>query len=73
MDYDGANQRQLTHLGSISLTPRWAPDASRIAFTCFAPANGVVSAQICMYSFDADKLVSFARYKGTNDSPHLVS
>jgi TolB protein len=69
MDYDGANQRQLTHLGSISLTPRWAPDASRIAFTCFAPANGVVSAQICMYSFDAGKLVSFARYKGTSDSP----
>ncbi len=69
MDYDGANQHQLTHLGSISLTPRWSPDASRIAFTCFAPANSVISAQICMYSFDAGKLVSFARYKGTNTSP----
>lgn len=69
MDYDGANQRKLTSLGTISLTPRWSPDASRIAFTCFAPANGVVSAQICMYSFDAGKLVTFARYKGTNTSP----
>jgi len=69
MDYDGADQHQLTHLGSISLTPRWSPDASRIAFTCFAPANGIVSAQICMYSFDANKLVTFARYKGTNSSP----
>ena len=35
-----------THsLRSISLTPRWSPDASRIAFTCFAPANSVVSAR----------------------------
>ena len=69
MDYDGANQHALTSLHSISLTPRWSPDSSRIAFTCFAPANGLVSAQICMYSFDAGKVVSFARYRGTNSSP----
>jgi TolB protein len=69
MDYDGANQRQLTSLHSVALTPRWSPDASRIAFTCFVPNNGTVSAQICMYSFDASKLVSFARYRGTNNSP----
>jgi TolB protein len=69
MDYDGSNQHALTSLGSIALTPRWAPDASRIAFTCFASANGVVSAQICMYSMDTNKLVSFARYRSTNTSP----
>src|SRR6516162_10160661 len=69
MDYDGSNQHKLTSLGSVSLTPHWSPDASRIAFTCFAPANGVVSAQICMYSLDSNKVVSFARYKGTNSSP----
>ena len=43
MDYDGANQHQLTHLNTISLTPRWSPDGSRIAFTCFEPGP-----QICM-------------------------
>jgi TolB protein len=69
MDYDGANQHKLTALGSVALTPRWSPDASRIAFTCFVPVSGVTSAQICMYSFDASKLVSFARYRGTNNSP----
>jgi TolB protein len=69
MDYDGANQRQLTSLHSVALTPRWSPDASRIAFTCFVPNNGTISAQICMYSFDAGKLVSFARFRGTNNSP----
>jgi len=69
MDYDGANQRQLTSLKTISLTPRWSPDASRIAFTCFAPMNGVTSAQICMYSLDTGKSVSFARFHGTNTTP----
>lgn len=69
MDYDGANQRALTSLHSISLTPRWSPDDSRIAFTCFAKFNSLTSAQICMYSIDAGKVVSFPRYKGTNITP----
>jgi TolB protein len=69
MDYDGANQRQLTSMRTISLTPRWSPDASRIAFTCFAPMNGVTSAQICMYSLDTGKPVAFSRFHGTNTTP----
>jgi hypothetical protein len=32
MDYDGQNQHQITHLGSVSLSPRISPDGSRIAF-----------------------------------------
>jgi TolB protein len=69
MDYDGANQHPLTSLHTISLTPRWSPDVSRIAFTCFAPAHGVVSPQICMYSVDANKVITFPRFRGTNSSP----
>ena len=70
MDYDGANQHPLTSLRSISLTPRWSPDSSRIAFTCYATgAGGPASPQICMYSVDAGKVVSFPRYKGTNSAP----
>src|SRR6267378_4815250 len=33
MDYDGSNQRQISHLGSISLSPRISPDGSRLAFS----------------------------------------
>src|SRR6478736_30081 len=33
MDYDGNNQRQITRLGSISLSPRISPDGSRLAFS----------------------------------------
>ncbi|HTV60350.1 MAG TPA: translocation protein TolB [Verrucomicrobiae bacterium] len=69
MDYDGANPHELTHLRSISLTPRWSPDASRIAFTCYVPFRGVVSAQICIYSLDLKRLIAFPRYPGTNSSP----
>ncbi len=69
MDYDGANQRQVTFLRSIALTPRWSPDATRIAFTCYAPAGGVTSAQICIHSTETGKPVAFPRWRGTNSSP----
>jgi TolB protein len=69
MDYDGANQHALTHLRTISLTPRWSPDASRIAFTCYVPYRGVTSAQICIYSTVSNRLIAFPRFPGTNSSP----
>ncbi|HTZ99527.1 MAG TPA: hypothetical protein VMB02_04285 [Candidatus Aquilonibacter sp.] len=69
MDYDGANQHQITHLNSISLTPRWSPDATRIAFTCYVPFRGVTSAQICIYSTASNRLIAFPRFRGTNSSP----
>jgi TolB protein len=69
MDYDGANQRQITHLNSIALTPRWSPDATRIAFTCYVPFRGVTSAQICVYSTASNRLIGFPRFRGTNSSP----
>jgi TolB protein len=69
MDYDGQNQHQLTHLKSISLTPRWAPNADRIAFTCYVPFRGITSPQICLYSTISDRLISFPRYRGSNSSP----
>ena len=69
MDYDGANQKQVTHARTISLTPRWSPDGSRIAFTCYGQAGGLMSAQICMYSMETSKIVSFMRFHGTNSAP----
>jgi TolB protein len=69
MDYDGANQHQITHLNSISLTPRWSPDTTRIAFTCYVPFRGVTSAQICIYSAASNRLIAFPRFRGTNSSP----
>jgi TolB protein len=71
MDYDGQNQRELTQLHTISLTPRWSPDATRIAFTCYAqPGSGSVpTAQICVQSMLTNHLISWPRFRGTNSSP----
>jgi len=69
MDYDGGNQHQVTHQKSISLTPRWSPDATRVAFTCYVPFRGITSPQICIYSTASNKLISFPRYRGSNSSP----
>ncbi len=65
MDYDGSNQRQLTHLGSIALSPRLSPDGSRVAF------SGVTGGgwNIVMYSLDLGRTVTFPRFGGTNLSP----
>ena len=65
MDYDGANQHPITHLGSISLSPRISPDGSRLAFSSLAKTSW----EIMMYSFDLNRLVSFPRLGGTNLSP----
>lgn len=69
MDYDGANQHQLTHLRTISLTPRISPDGSRIAFTCYVPYRGAPSAQICMYSTISKRMIAFPHFPGTNATP----
>ncbi len=65
MDYDGANQKQLTHLGSIALSPHISPDNSRVAF------SGVTNNgwQILMYSLDLNRLVTFPTFGGDNYSP----
>jgi len=69
MDYDGANQKQLTHLGSIALSPHVSPDGARVAF------SGVTKDgwQILMYSMDLARLVSFPHFGGDNYSPSWSS
>ena len=65
MDYDGANQKQLTHLGTMALSPHVSPDGSRIAFSGVSNAEW----QILMYSLELNRQVSFPRFQGTNLSP----
>jgi TolB protein len=65
MDYDGANQRQITHLNGISLSPRISPDGSRLAFSSVTKSGW----EILMYSMDLNRLVAFPKFGGTNLSP----
>jgi TolB protein len=65
MDYDGANQHAITHIGAISLSPRVSPDNSRIAFSSL----GRDGFQIRMYSLLLNRLVNYNSVGGTNVSP----
>lgn len=65
MDYDGANQTQLTHLRSIALSPRISPDGHRLAFVDL----GKRGSSIRMYSMDLNRMVSFPSTSGSDVSP----
>ena len=67
MDYDGQNQHAVTHLGTISFSPRISPDNARIAFASLG-SNGWA---IRMYSLELNRLVSFpaGTAGGSNLSP----
>jgi TolB protein len=65
MDYDGSNQHQLTHLNSISLSPRISPDGSRLAFSALTKSGW----DIMMFSLDLNRTVGFPHLGGTNLSP----
>jgi len=67
MDYDGQNQHPVTHLGSISLSPRISPDNSRIAFASL----GREGWSIRMFSLDLGRIVGFpaGAAGGSNLSP----
>jgi TolB protein len=65
MDYDGANQHAITHLGTVSLSPRISPDNSRVAFSSL----GHDGFQIRMFSLVLGRMVNFLGVGGTNLSP----
>ena len=65
MDYDGMNERQLTHLGTVSLSPHVSPDNSRVAFSSLGK-NGW---SIRMYSLDLGRLMAFPAWGETTLSP----
>lgn len=65
MDYDGANQRPLANLKTISLSPKASPDGSRVLFSAFA-RHGL---ELHMYSRELGRMIAFPRFGGTNISP----
>jgi TolB protein len=65
MDYDGFNQRPITSYGSLSLTPRWSPDNTKLAFTSYILGNP----DIFVFSLETNRRIPFPRYKGLNTTP----
>ena len=65
MDYDGANQHAVTHLGTISMSPRISPDNSRVAFSSLGSQGWAIR----MYSLDLGRTVSFPGRHGGRQQP----
>ncbi len=65
MDYDGANQHQITHLGQIALSPRISPDNGRLAFDELTNHGAFIR----IYSMSLHRLVRFPVNDGTDYSP----
>lgn len=65
MDYDGFGQRAVTHHRSISLTPRWSRDNSRIAYTSYRRGNPDLHIQ----SLVDNRLLSFPSFGGLTTTP----
>ncbi len=65
MDYDGANQHAITHLGTVSVSPRVSPDNSRLAFSSL----GRQGFEIHMYSLLLGRMVNFPTSGGASFSP----
>lgn len=55
MDFDGSNQRRLTHFNSITTMPSISPDGRRLAFTTYAKGQP----QIMMYSTETGRFIPF--------------
>ena len=65
MDYDGANQHAVSHLGTISISPRVSPDNSRVAFSSLDKSGF----QLRMFSLLLGRAVNLPASGGTNVSP----
>jgi TolB protein len=76
MDYDGSNQKQFTHYGSISTFPCVSPDGTKIAFTSYVHGRP----EIFVHSLvSGNKLPYYNQHSSmnaasdfTNDSNHLL-
>lgn len=69
MDWDGNNQKQLTHLGGELASPAISPDGSRLAATYWPGANGQPG--IAMINTQTGRTIPFYNQKGAsvNASP----
>jgi TolB protein len=69
MDYDGSNQKQITHYRSTSITPSVSPDGTKLAFTTFAKGNP----SIIVFSLETGRQLSFYNPKASlNATPNFT-
>jgi len=69
MDYDGSNQRQITHYNSLSIQPTISADSSKIGFTSYARGNPA----IVIFSVDPVRQLPFYnQVSSVNETPEFT-
>ncbi len=69
MDYDGSNQKQITHYRNTCIFPAVSPDGTKLAFTTFAQGNP----KIFVYSLETGRQLAFYNPKASlNATPNFT-
>jgi TolB protein len=69
MDYDGNNQKQITHYNNTCITPSVSPDGTKLAFTTFATGNP----SIFVFSLETGRKLLFYNQKvSLNATPNFA-
>lgn len=69
MDWDGSNQKQITHFNALSIQPTFSPDASKVAFTSYVRGNP----GIFVFSVDPVRQLPFYnQIASVNETPEFT-
>ena len=71
MDFDGSNVRELTHHRSVTLTPAWSPDGTKIAYSLIAKnKKNVKNTNLYEFDFKSSRIKMLSDRMGINSGAH---
>jgi TolB protein len=71
MDFDGSNVREITHHRSVTLTPAWSPDGTKIAYSLIAKnKRNVKNVNLYEFDFKTSRIKMLSDRVGINSGAH---
>lgn len=66
MDWDGANINRMTNFRSLSISPAWSRDGSKIAYTSYTQKRGIRNANLFLLDISSGKRTMVSSRTGIN-------